>query len=77
MFFVKKLDWDEWAVIKYYEKSGRTETWRYTDTYEDAVEICHYFNGGTTEEYKAGRYRLYEWKLVAQNGWEVPMLKEW
>ena len=65
MFYIEYL-WDnKYAVMKHYtDNSCADEQWRVVDSYGDAVELCHYLNGGTVREYERGNYILYEWRLV-------------
>lgn len=63
-FYIKKLDSDTYAVMKYYEEDAHHEQWRICDTYEDAVELCHYCNGGSIKDYMNGKYLVYEWRLA-------------
>lgn len=67
MFYIKKLSTDCYAVMKYYEEDAGTEQWRVVESYIDAVELCHYLNGGSTRDYEAGNYLVYEWRLVKWN----------
>jgi len=66
MFYIRKLSNDKYAIMKHYPNGveGSYEQWKIASTYEDAVQLCHYMNGGTDREYFKAQYRVYEWKLV-------------
>lgn len=67
MFYIRKLSNSMYAIMKHYPNGveGSDEQWKIAATYEDAIELCHYMNGGTTKEYMDKNYRVYEWRLVA------------
>lgn len=63
MFYIHQLQDNSYAVIKRYD-DGKEEQWRIADSYEDALELCHFLNGGTTKQFMDGDYEVYEWMLV-------------